>query len=64
MTRAQERAAVIAAKPSRAVRVAKRLKHDAERINLQDFLNIAAGYQALMHQTKEHHEALAAFFDK
>ena len=55
---------MIAAKPSRAVRVAKRLKHDAERINLQDFLNIAAGYQALMHQTKEHHEALAAFFDK
>lgn len=55
---------MIAAKPSRAVRVAKRLKHDAERINLQDFLNIAAGYQALMHQTKEHHEALAAFLDK
>jgi enoyl-CoA hydratase/carnithine racemase len=64
MARARERAAVIAAKPPRAIRVAKRLMRNAERMDLPDFLNTAAGYQALMHQTKDHHEALAAFLEK
>jgi enoyl-CoA hydratase/carnithine racemase len=31
---------------------------------LPDFLNTAAAYQALMHHTKDHHEALAAFLEK
>ena len=64
MARARERAAVIAAKPPRALRVAKRLMRNAERMDLPDFLNTAAAYQALMHQTKDHHEALAAFLQK
>ena len=37
---------------------------NAERMDLPDFLNAAAGYQALMHQTRDHHEALAAFLEK
>ncbi len=64
MARARERAAVIAAKPPRTVRTAKRLMRNAERMDLPDFLNAAAGYQALMHQTADHHEALAAFIEK
>lgn len=64
LRRARERAAVIAAKPPRAVRTAKRLLRNAERMDLPDFLNTAAAYQALMHQTDDHHEALSAFLEK
>ncbi|MEP9357117.1 enoyl-CoA hydratase-related protein [Xanthobacter sp. KR7-65] len=64
MEKARERAAVIASKPPRAVRVAKRLMRNAERMDLPDFLNTAAAYQALMHQTEDHHEAIAAFIEK
>ena len=64
MDRARARAAVIASKPPRAVRVAKRLMRNAERMDLPDFLNSAAAYQALMHQTEDHHEAVAAFLEK
>ena len=64
LERARERAAVIAAKPPRAVRIAKRLMRNAERMDLPDFLNSAAAYQALMHQTEDHHEAVSAFIEK
>ena len=64
MDRARERAAVIAAKPPRAVRIAKRLMRNAERMDLPDFLNSAAAYQALMHQTEDHKEAISAFIEK
>jgi len=64
MDRARERAAVIASKPPRAVRIAKRLMRNAERMDLPDFLNTAAAYQALMHQTEDHQEAVAAFIEK
>ena len=64
MKRARERAAVIAAKPPRTVRIAKRLLRNAERMDLPDFLNSAAAYQALMHQTKDHQEAMNAMLDK
>lgn len=64
MARARERAAVIAAKPPRTVRTAKRLLRSAERMDLPDFLNSAAAYQALMHQTIDHHEALSAFLER
>lgn len=64
MDRAYEKAAVIAAKPPRTVRTAKRLLRNAERMDLPDFLNTAAAFQALMHQTSDHHEALSAFLEK
>lgn len=64
LDRARARAAVIAAKPPRTVRTAKRLMRNAERMDLPDFLNTAAGYQALMHQTTDHQEALASFMEK
>lgn len=64
MVRTRERAAVIAAKPPLAVRAAKRLMRNAERMDLPDFLNAAAVYQALMHQTRDHHEAVAALLER
>lgn len=64
MKRARERAAVIAVKPPRTVRTAKRLLRNAERMDLPDFLNSAAAYQALMHQTNDHQEAMNAMLDK
>ena len=64
MAKAHEKAAIIAAKPPRTVRTAKRLLRNAERMDLPDFLNTAAAYQALMHQTADHHEALSAFLEK
>lgn len=64
MARVRERAAIVAAKPPQAVRTAKRLLRNAERMDLPDFLNTAAAYQALMHHTEDHHEALAAFMEK
>ena len=64
MKRAREKAAVIAAKPPRTVRTAKRLLRNAERMDLPDFLNSAAAYQALMHQTNDHQEAMNAMLDK
>lgn len=64
MARARERAAVIAGKPPRTVRTAKRLLRNAERMDLPDFLNTAAAFQALMHQTADHHEAVTAAIEK
>ena len=64
LKKAMDIAAEIASKPPRAVRVAKRLMRNAERMDLPDFLNSAAAYQALMHQTEDHHEAVAAFVEK
>ena len=33
-------------------------------MDLPDFLNAAAAYQALMHQTEDHKEAISAFIEK
>ena len=64
MEAARERAAVIASKPPRAVRIARRLLRMAERTDLPDFLDAAAAYQGLMHQTADHHEAMAAMLEQ
>ncbi len=61
---ARERAAVIAGKPPRTLRAAKRLMRHAERMDLPDFLSAAAAYQALMHQTEDHMEAVNALIEK
>ena len=64
METAMARAKVIASKPPRTVRAAKRLLRHAERMDLPDFLSSAAAYQALMHQTEDHAEAINAFLEK
>jgi enoyl-CoA hydratase/carnithine racemase len=64
MGRARRLAELIAAKPPLALRQAKRLLNRAYESTLSDFLDLSAAYQAMLHQTADHGEALAAYFEK
>jgi enoyl-CoA hydratase/carnithine racemase len=57
-------AGVIASKPPRAVRQAKRLMRASEAMDLAHFLELAAANQALAHKTEDHLEAVKAFVEK
>lgn len=54
----------IAANPPYAVRVTKRLLRNAYQAELTEVLEMSAAMQALMHETKDHAEAIAAFLEK
>ena len=54
----------IAANPSHAVRLAKRLHREGMHSRLDTHLEMAAGFQALSHQTEDHREAVSAFLEK
>jgi enoyl-CoA hydratase/carnithine racemase len=58
---ANELAAAIAANPPHSVRLAKRLLREGMHTRLDTLLEMSAAYQALAHQTSEHHAAVAAF---
>ena len=62
--RALELAATIAAKAPVTLRYAKRLMRMAQSMPLDQFLDTCAVYQGVAHHTDDHHEALAAFFEK
>jgi len=62
MATAQDLAARIAANPSPALRMAKRLMRQAQTGRLEDTLTLSASLQALAHQTPEHEAAVAQFF--
>jgi enoyl-CoA hydratase/carnithine racemase len=64
LQRAREIAADIAAKPTIAVRYAKRLLKLAQMQPLAEHLDLCASFQAMCHKTEDHAEALAAFFEK
>jgi len=64
MTRAHELARQIAAKPPQATRMTKRLLRYATSHELDDLLQISAAYQAMLHQTEDHSEAVNAFLEK
>jgi enoyl-CoA hydratase/carnithine racemase len=64
MEEAKALAAVIASKPPRAVRQAKRLLRAGEAMDLANFLEFAAANQALAHTTGDHLEAVSAFLEK
>ena len=64
MPEAMSLARTIADKPPQALRMAKRLLKMSQRMELKDFLDVCAGYQALAHHTEDHREALEAFFEK
>ncbi|HEY7608349.1 MAG TPA: crotonase/enoyl-CoA hydratase family protein [Alphaproteobacteria bacterium] len=64
MAEAKALAAVIASKPPRAVRQAKRLLRAGEAMDLANFLEMAAANQALAHTTADHIEAVKAFVEK
>ena len=57
-------AARIAANPPQTLRLVKRLLREAEHARLPDVLQLSAAFQALAHDTADHREALAAYFDK
>lgn len=64
MVRALELATIIASKPPLALRLSKQLLDRAYTTPLADFLDICAAYQAMLHHTRDHTEAVQAFFEK
>jgi enoyl-CoA hydratase/carnithine racemase len=54
----------VAANPPRSLRVAKRLLLDSQALRLNEVLEMSAAYQALVHETPDHHEAIDAFLAK
>jgi enoyl-CoA hydratase/carnithine racemase len=64
MASAQALAQRIAANPSHALRMTKRLFREAQTERLETVLELSAAYQALAHYTEDHQEAVAAFLDK
>jgi enoyl-CoA hydratase/carnithine racemase len=64
LAEARALAARIAVNPPRAVRLSKRLLREAQHARYADVLELSAAYQALAHETADHHEAVAAFLEK
>jgi enoyl-CoA hydratase/carnithine racemase len=54
----------IAANPSAALRLTKRLLREAQDMKLGPLLELSAAYQALAHHTEDHEEAVNAFLEK
>jgi enoyl-CoA hydratase/carnithine racemase len=64
MERTLQLAQRIAANPARTLRLTKRLLRESGNSTLQSSLELAAAYQALAHNTRDHEEAVSAFLDK
>ncbi len=64
MPEARKLAEAIAEKPPRTLRLAKLLMKQASRMELKDFLDVCAQTQAVVQNSKDHEEALEAFFEK
>jgi enoyl-CoA hydratase/carnithine racemase len=64
MKRARELADKIAAQPTQALRMAKRLLYMGQSLTLRQMLEQSAAYQSLCHHTQDHLEALNAMFEK
>jgi 2-(1,2-epoxy-1,2-dihydrophenyl)acetyl-CoA isomerase len=54
----------IVVNPARVLRLSKRLLREGQQQRLADVLELSAAFQALAHETKDHKEALDAFFEK
>ena len=54
----------IAANAPASVRMTKRLIREAQHARFDSLLELAASMQGACHQTRDHHEAVQAFFDK
>lgn len=64
MPAARDLAARIAANPSHALRLTKRLMREAILAPLESVLELSAVFQAMAHKTPDHREAVAAFLEK
>ncbi len=54
----------ITANPARALRLTKRLLREAQTARMSEILELSAAYQALVHETADHKEAVAALLEK
>lgn len=61
LARARDLANTFAEKPPHALRMTKRLMKSAQRMELDDFLDLCAGYQASLHHTEDHKQAVTRF---
>jgi len=61
---ANQIAASYAARPPRALRLAKRLMKSAQRMELRDFLDHCAVFQGICHNTADHLEAVSSLLEK
>ena len=64
MEEAMRIAGRIAANPPQVLRWTKRLLREGQQQRLDSLLDLSASFQALAHHTKDHAEAIAAFFEK
>jgi enoyl-CoA hydratase/carnithine racemase len=64
LAHAQALAQRIAANPSHALRLTKRLLREGQHMRLDSLLELSAAFQALSHHTKDHLEAVNAFLEK
>src|SRR5574340_230611 len=64
LTEARALAGRVAANPPHAVRMAKKLLREAHGRSLDGVLELSAAGQAIAHQTKDHHEAVAAMIER
>lgn len=61
---AHQLATRIAANPLPALRLTKRLLHESQHMRLSEMLELSAAYQALLHESTDHREAVTAFIEK
>lgn len=64
MPTARDLAGRIAANPSHALRLTKRLIREAQHSRLDTVLELSAAFQAISHKTADHREAVSAFLEK
>lgn len=64
LDRARQLAGRIAANPSHALRLAKRLLRESQDMKLGPLLELSAAYQAIAHHTADHEEAVVAFLER
>ncbi len=64
MDRANEVAAKICNQPPDVLRMTKQLLRQGMLTSFDNVMELSASMQALAHHTKDHREALDAFFDK
>jgi enoyl-CoA hydratase/carnithine racemase len=62
--KAMEHARTFAAKAPQVLRMTKRLMKSAQRLELDDFLDLCSSYQASCHHTEDHKRAVKGFLDK
>lgn len=64
MSAARTLAERVTANPARSLRLAKRLLREGQQQRLTDVLELSSAYQALVHETQDHAEAVDAFLEK